>query len=427
MSHVKIWSVYHQIWYNKKKCKNRKESNMSIFDKLSKPNISINKSTDTHLYQLMHQDIPLIDINEETGEINIHADSHSYLPYALRKNNLTFENIKAWAERRVLLLDRQNSKNLLNACHLPQDDKYRISRICRFLSVDDCFWLRENESEKWENFDLRKNSLSNALYQIAMDGKNVSLSGDIFTPEFTNLGTFAKCWKREDDGLYLYKKSNFNYESEKEVFVSNMLDILNIDHVIYEIVEPGNVCKCRCMTNDDYSRLPFGEYSIYCRNNNIDPVQIIYQSYKEDFYKMAIVDFITANTDRHGSNWGFWIDNKAGNICGLHPLYDHNLSFGMIIPDNYSYPGLSGVTVKEIALEGEKELQINLKPLENISMENCENIGIDYKSFSKRIEFLSEQDMIHERFKSINHKMYIPHSEASENQICKADTVIENR
>jgi hypothetical protein len=45
------------------------------------------------------------------------------------------------------------------------------------------------------------------------------------------------------------------------------------------------------------------------------------------FYQTVVVDYLIANRDRHGANWGFYMDNQTGNLVGIHPLFDHNNAF----------------------------------------------------------------------------------------------------
>jgi len=42
---------------------------------------------------------------------------------------------------------------------------------------------------------------------------------------------------------------------------------------------------------------------------------------------MILFDFLIGNNDRHSQNWGFTRVGPRRQINGLHPLYDHNLSF----------------------------------------------------------------------------------------------------
>lgn len=46
----------------------------------------------------------------------------------------------------------------------------------------------------------------------------------------------------------------------------------------------------------------------------------------QDTTVMEVLDYVLLNTDRHTENYGFYFDNGTGEITGLLPLYDHNLS-----------------------------------------------------------------------------------------------------
>ena len=35
----------------------------------------------------------------------------------------------------------------------------------------------------------------------------------------------------------------------------------------------------------------------------------------------------TSNEDRHGANFGFYMDNRSGKLLGLYPLMDHDHAF----------------------------------------------------------------------------------------------------
>lgn len=352
--------------------------------KLSSEKIVINRSKCSKNFILMHKDIPLLNINEENGTIFVYKNNEELLPYALRKKDIVFRDFERWASRRSLLLERKNSKLLLNICDIPQDDKYEISKRCKMLSIDDCFWIKETDGECWNDVDLRKQTLSNSISKIALEGESVTISGEIETPEFTVAGFSPKAWKRENTGLYLYKKSTDRYESEREVLVSDMLDVLEIEHVHYEMVSDG-ICKCKCMTNDEVSRLTYGEYRIYCENNGIDSLEIFDSDYNEYFMKMAVVDYIIGNLDRHADNWGFYIDNSDGQILKPHPLFDHNLAFAEKANDSVMYSPANKFKMLDLAENGMKEYKIDIEKINDFSIERFYDVGSSYDIIKRRI------------------------------------------
>ncbi len=364
---------------------------MFDFSTLEEQNITINHSTSSSSFMLMHKDIPLIFIDEDKELFEVFYDNYHFLPYGLKAyNNLKYVHFVNWAVARVLLLDRDNAKKLLNACNLSQIDNYSVAKACRLLSIDDCFWLSENDGEKWDDFNLRKNSLSKALAQIALEGVYITISGDVTTPEFTNQGSFPKSWNRSNDALYLLKKSKEHCESEREVLASKILDLLGVNHVGYCMQEPksNHICMCECMTSDKYSRLNFGEFRFYCKEKGVSALSIINEHYYKEFAEMLVVDYILANTDRHSGNWGFYVDNDIGNIVSLHPLYDHNNSFDETFTDEYRSVILPGISMLSAAMTAQKDVKLPLEKLLSLDKRLFIECEADYHSFIKRVNRL---------------------------------------
>ena len=180
------------------------------------------------------------------------------------------------------------------------------------------------------------------------------------TPELTGQGAYAKAWMREDDGLYLYKASTVNgNESAIEAEVSNILDYTNVPHVHYELMFLNNleVCRCKNMCNDSFSIVPAGDISSWCSRAGIKFDDYVVGTDPENFYKTVVVDYLVSNSDRHINNWGFYMNNKNGNIESMHPLFDHNNAFDpgdMASKDggeSMMMPGLSKKEAAELAIK----------------------------------------------------------------------------
>lgn len=353
--------------------------------------ININGKRLNNAYTLMNKDIPLIDIDEDKDIFDIYYDNYAFLPFGLKAfDNLKYVDFVNWAMRRVLVLNRDNAKKLLNICGLSQTDNFEIAKACRLLSIDDCYWLRLDVNETWDNVDLRKNSLSKSLAQIALDGVYITISGDVTTPEFTNQGSYPKSWERTDNSLRLLKKSKEYHESEREVLSSKILDILNIEHIHYEMIEPveKQICACDCMTNDKYSRLNFGEFDLYCRKKGMSALKYVDEHYPKDFANMLVVDYILANTDRHPGNWGFFVDNNTNMIVKLHPLYDHNSSFDETFNDNYGSIVIPGKSMLDAAKMAKDQAHIDLSPLLEIGRKEFDECEADHNAFIDRVKKL---------------------------------------
>lgn len=287
---------------------------------------------------LMNKDKEVLKYNLETGIFDVINDS--LMPYQLKgsirqgKDRIAFiqnyQSIIRFLSSRILPLDRENAKKILNALgyEQAQDPLYKaqIAETSRAVSLQDTYWVKKDEeSLTWKDVDIRQNHLNKVMMQVALKGDSLTITGRCHTPELTTNGAYAKCWKRENNDLYLYKKGK-NGESRIEVEVSNLLDKSNVPHVKYLAVD-RMTCKCKCMTTENLSILPAMDFISYCNRLGLDYKQEYIRIDKENLYKMFIVDYLISNSDRHGLNYGFFYDNNTMEIIGFHPLFDHNNAF----------------------------------------------------------------------------------------------------
>lgn len=251
---------------------------------------------------------------------------------AIDKNK---DTLISWLAGRVLSLSRANAKWIYNALRFEQlSSEYEKARVALFfkaVSVLDNYWVKEASSNlRWEDVNIRKVPLNESIRLIALHGKSASVQGPMNTPELTTHGAYAKAWCRHEDGLWLYKKGhNGNTESRIEVMVSNLLDKTNARHCHYEAGEDDGhyVCMCPVMTNDNLSILSGTDFNTYCNRNGLNFMQEILKIDSNGFYTMWIVDYLIANRDRHGGNWGLYYNPDTLEFISTHPLYDHNNAF----------------------------------------------------------------------------------------------------
>ena len=265
----------------------------------------------------------------------VYKENKHLLPPAIRSNP-TYDSLDIWLSQRAIPIDRANAKRVLNALNLPQLNKTAIIIACRGVSLIDSYWIKMDRDVKWEEVNFRKNSFNKTIAIISLKGSahpdKFTLEGDLSTPELTNQGTYAKCWRREDNGLYLYKsRTRGKYEPEAEVVTSKVADILGISHVEYKLatLEGVRCCKCKNIANERLAIVPADDYLKYIGNPRYDTLQGWLMMFKgekerEKFLQMMLLDGLVCNTDRHLLNWGFIMDNRTGEILGQHPLFDHN-------------------------------------------------------------------------------------------------------
>jgi len=299
---------------------------------------------------IMLKDEPVMYFDVDKGIYNVLRED--LLPYSLRgafkatSQSMSVEergqcDRKNWStlisflSKRVLSLDRENAKKLLNAYNLSQSqdpvERAKIAITCKAVSMIDDYWLNDDKlSIKWDSMNPKKVHLNEIVSHIMLFGKSLTATGEPHTPELTGHGAYAKSWMRTDEGLYLFKKGSIHgMESEIEVSVSEILDCFNVSHVKYEgtVLENTKLCRCKNMATDDYCIVPAEEVYSYCSRNNLDFLQYSLTQDADAIYKMCIVDYLVSNSDRHLMNWGFYMSNETGNLLGCHPLFDHNNAF----------------------------------------------------------------------------------------------------
>ena len=282
------------------------------------------------------------------------------------KNNT--EAIMSWLANRTLLLSRANAKKIYQAYRLEQlnDEisRAKLSIACRALSVLDNYWVRlsNDNMTKWDNINIRHNPLNQAVAQIALHGVSLSLQGSLQSPEFTTNGTYAKAWYRDEDGsLWLYKLNDVNSTAKIEVMVSNILDCMNVTHCHYEAREDMGdyVCACPLMTNDNISIADGITFNGYCNRLGINPIDELIRLDADGFYKMLVVDYLIANPDRHGQNWGVYYDPNTVEVLRLHPIFDHNNAFDNGVMDDENYLShFYDKSLKENALMASKKVNV---------------------------------------------------------------------
>ena len=138
-------------------------------------------------------------------EINlVNKELKSLLPLDLE---LTNHSLKRWLEKRIISRNRAYVSNFLARLGLNEKDTKGIIDICQGLSLNDCYWIvQENCNDKFSDKNLYTNSFNTNIASIAFTGYG-SYTRNSFrsSPEFTTNGMLAKSWRRMNGRILLYK------------------------------------------------------------------------------------------------------------------------------------------------------------------------------------------------------------------------------
>lgn len=334
--------------------------------------------------QLLLKDVPLLDIQENGACTILDFDR---LPFALRKENVSFIDFIEWVSNRALSIDRSFAKEILNALRLSQNNRYAVCKACRGLSLEDAYWIRQEDDQKtWDEVSLFRHPLSLYITEIALSGTNVHDSIEewekrkIHTPELTTLGASAKGWIRQDGKLFLHKIGKYEIPADQ---ILNMLDIPHIHYYISSekeirsylteerrqwIESVGNVMvNAELFTSEDISMVTFEEFQIFCENYGLDAFAEAEKIDREFYLKMQIADYLLNNNDRHEQNWGFFMENATGKLTGFCPLFDHDHAFARY-DHIMSQTRKEEMTLYESAAAAQKELGMDLNGIEDMEI-----------------------------------------------------------
>ena len=291
---------------------------------------------------LMYKDAPVLFF--DLKDYNIAVLNSNLVPYYLRGLNFNssamsdiFNNttvLMQYLSMRVLSLSRENAKKLYALFQIPQSNDLKtrvdICLKCRGVSIQDSYWIKINENEKWSDYNIRQNKLKEII-DISLYGSDPSVSVSPICPELTTKGVFPKGWIRQDSTLFLLKtdKTSTFVNTRMEVLSSKILSCFNVDYVEYSgrmrhaSIGRVYVDKCKNYVTEDISFVEAFEVIEYCKRAGIDFEQFCLSQYGSIFANISVIDYILANTDRHTQNYGFYQDD-TGNLTRVGKLFDFN-------------------------------------------------------------------------------------------------------
>ena len=291
-------------------------------------------------YILKQYDTPLIkfNINKDAFGISteilwVNEEKRNLLPLSLNKN---LDNLSSWLRHRTIPSNRAFVENFLAKLGLNEKDTKGIIDICKGLSLNDSYWIvDENFKGTFANNNLYDNRFSQTLSLMAFTGYGSYVKSTFrSSPEFTTGGMLAKCWRRVNGKILLYKSgtqgfANSGKEPYSEYYAYQIAETMGLDFVKYNLSKwKGYLCStCELFTDKDTSYIPVA----YIVNSyNLKDILVYYKNLGEKYYNslvsMLVFYAIICNTDRHLGNFGFLVDNKENKIIGTAPIFDNGLS-----------------------------------------------------------------------------------------------------
>lgn len=164
----------------------------------------------------------------------------------------------------------------------------------------------------------------------------------------SSVGSLYKATRFENDVCLYYKLSRYmggrlvGHEAINEVIVSRLLDVLEIEHTSYDLIDAavsikGNtfrapVCVCEEYKRDNEESIPFCDMF---EDESLDAYNWCHSNgFGTQIDTQILVDFIINNTDRHGANTELL--KTPERWSRLAPIFDNGASFVYSMGNNLS-------------------------------------------------------------------------------------------
>ena len=329
-------------------------------------------------YEIMHGEKKVAEINTR-GEATVFNER--FIPYDLYLdddrdfdtliNNMN--NFYYWCASRVLSLDRKYAKEILNSIGMAQAvtdrDRAKISLSYHCVSLTDIYWVKKsNEEISYEKINLYDNSLNEAVVELSLRGKPMTVTNQELAPDLSTKGCFPKAWIRRGKDFILLKDGGDD-AVKKELLASRLCQCFDFKQVRYKegFYDGQKVTESKIITSKQYSIVSRMAFEIYAQNHDLNVLDECLRIDKETYYGMNILDYLVGNIDRHPENWGLLVDNQTNEYVSLYPIMDFNQSFG-------SYDTIEGANCQTVYPDKMTQREAAIEAVKNIGLHQIKDI-----------------------------------------------------
>lgn len=382
--------------------------------------------TEKKIYQVMNKDTIILEqevefVYNKYGKRTVRSTKmlESYtdiMPFG-------YTSFEEWVTRRITATQRMDVRQLLNLLGL--FSIYDFVEVLHAVSLADTFWVKEKndvENLKWCRVSPYTNPLDERIRRYAFNNVwDAKVAASRVTPEYSTDGTFAKCWQREGQKIYLCKygtvgASNAGNEPYSEYYANQIECRLGIQRYVTYTLHTHKervYTKCELFTTENLGLVSV-DALLFEYNKTVCNYQDVYAFLRglkianidEDFANMMVCDAIMLNVDRHLGNIGVLFDTDTLELKQLAPIYDNNLallpywnekveSLDMYLKKHSTNDGTTDIVSKlgaDFVQLGKQFLTKRLgRRLQDITMHGFEFTGAGSYNLSKmKLQALSE-------------------------------------
>lgn len=290
---------------------------------------------------LMYKDTVVVTLKNTKGTPSDieKINEPELLPFVLsQKKELRFEDIKSWLSNRSIPAFREGLEQSMELSP-------RSFKTYRYMSLDDSFWIRGRNSEKWNNINFFTRQydpgMGNLLMKIYLARPNAVKEDS--SPDLCTGGALRKCWRqKKDKSSYLVKAGStvFKHEPLSEVLTSVFLEKLAmIPFARYDLCVDGVTMCSRCDNFVSPGEELVTADKLFTDDNPYNTDKSAYNQLLEVFKKFDIpraknfldrlifIDMVTGNVRRELKDIGFIYLPQEQRFKGPAPVFDNGSAF----------------------------------------------------------------------------------------------------
>lgn len=292
------------------------------------------------IYKLFHKNTEVLtaDFTLESNSFNkiMEISNEDHIPIGLTtmpEMDLT-KALNFWWQSRLIPKNRNNFKKEVLLANILKDSNG--------FNLSDHYWIRPETSDMtWEKGNYIQNCFNEDIGEYLISEKNNFQNMTSDSPDFFSNGEQDKRWviKKKIRTLLKYGRPPYYQQPFNEMLATEICRRLNIPHVSYSFIIKGKAnpliyssCPCFIDENTEYVPAGFIQY-VLKKEKGISEYQHLLNCCKAIGMKdideienriteMNIVDYITANTDRHYGNFGFIRNVNTLEWKGFAPIFD---------------------------------------------------------------------------------------------------------
>lgn len=273
-------------------------------------------------------------LNKDSVWLEFHCAQNEYLETTAQEDRwhtglrpFGYTNLTDFLERRKAPKHRAHIAQLLREYGCDTLEGYLD--VTHALSLNDTLWVKRADSAlRWQDISLYRNPFNEVISEAAFDGSVPSSGFSSTSPEFSTDGQYAKCWVREESGIWLYKTGSvFGVEPVSEYLASQLAACLCPEAVSYDLgFHHGElISKCQLFTSEQSG---LAKAAVLTKDRTVSGFLRCFEAIGsgDAFRRMCVLDALILNTDRHSGNFGILYDNDTLQVQKMAPVFDNNRS-----------------------------------------------------------------------------------------------------